>query len=455
MNLIKHLAVLNKKITTFDNTNSSRNKYLIILKLMKALQRIFIAIFILLIAVSCNDDKRVNSDDLAKAVPVPAIRYSQYIPADSNFSNGIIIIMDPHSKPQLIMDSLHQYANMNHMALLGIKDIKNGINNYDKIINRDLTQFITNNNIGRSKIYLIGFSGAARMAEYFSATHKIDGLIMCGAGMRRINQLPFPTVLLAGTRDFNFLEQYYDQNSKLTTNKNMIAFNFVGGHQWPPVRIIETGFNFLIHRLKGGNDSISSIYEQRVDGYLKAKDYYSAFKSMEIAYKFKNHNDDEYLLEKLQKMKNSKQIKRYFARTNLYIEEEMNRYKTLSKAIEIQSIKWWTNQLQYINYRTTKKDPISANSYERTKSYLGLVMFSKISNALSADGNKQMLDKYIIIYELLEPSSPYLHFFKAVILYRNLDYDAAKEEMRIAKSNGFDDNDRLKNNFSEEFILQL
>ena len=133
----------------------------------------------------------------------------------------------------------------------------------------------------------------------------------------------------------------------------------------------------------------------------------------------------------------------------------MNRYKTLTEAIDIQSIKWWTNQLQYINYRTTKKDPISANSYERTKSYLGLVMFSKINRALSVDGNKKMLDKYIIIYELLEPSSPYLHFFKAVILYRNMDYDAAKEEMKLAKSNGFDDNDRLENNFSEEFILQL
>ena len=419
---------------------------------MRALQQIFITIFILLIAVSCNDDKTVDS---AKITPVQTIRYSQYIPKDGNFSNGLIVIMDPHSKPQLIMDSLHQFANNNHMALLGIKDIKNGINNYNKIINRDLNLFIANNNIGRIKIYLIGFSGAARMAEYFASSHKIDGLIMCGAGMRRINQLPFPTVLLAGTKDFNFLEQYYDQNSKLTTNKNIISFNFVGGHQWPPIRIIETGFNFLIHRPKGGNDSISNIYEQRVDGYLKTKDYYSAFKSMEIAYKFKNHDDDEYILERLQKMKNAKQIKRYFARTNLYIEEERARYKTLSDAIDTQSIKWWTNQLQFINYKTTKKDPISANSYERTKSYLGLVMYSKISSALSVDGNKQLLDKYIIIYELLEPSSPYLHFFKAVILYRNMDYDTAKEEMRIAINNGFDDNDRLRNVFSEKFILQL
>jgi len=419
---------------------------------MRALQQIFITIFILLIAVSCNDDKTVDS---AKITPVQTIRYSQYIPKDGNFSNGLIVIMDPHSKPQLIMDSLHQFANNNHMALLGIKDIKNGINNYNKIINRDLNLFIANNNIGRIKIYLFGFSGAARMAEYFSSSHNIDGLIMCGAGMRRINQLPFPTVLLAGTKDFNFLEQYYDQNSKLTTNKNIISFNFVGGHQRPPIRIIETGFNFLIHRPKGGNDSISNIYEQRVDGYLKTKDYYSAFKSMEIAYKFKNHDDDEYILERLQKMKNAKQIKRYFARTNLYIEEERARYKTLSDAIDTQSIKWWTNQLRYIDNKTTKKDPISANSYERTKSYLGLVMYSKISSALSVDGNKQLLDKYIIIYELLEPSSPYLHFFKAVILYRNMDYDTAKEEMRIAISNGFDDNDRLRNVFSEKFILQL
>ena len=422
---------------------------------MKVIQRFLIALSIIIIALSCNNENANKKTEPQKIVHKQAVRYSQYIPADSNFSNGIIVIMDPHSKPNLIMDSLHNFADDHNIALLGINDIKNGIKNYNDIVNRDLNQFINNYNIDRIKVYLIGFSGAARMAEYFAYSHKIDGLIMCGAGMHRVNQLPFPTVLLAGTRDFNFLEQYYDLNNKLTENKNIISFNFIGKHQWPPINIIETSFDFLIHRLSGGNDSISSIYEQRAEEYLKTKNYYFAFKSMEIAYKFKNHHDDEYVYNRLQEMKKNKQIKRYFARTNIYLEEETNRYKNLTAAIDIQDLKWWTNQLQYINNKTSKKDPISANSYARTEAYLGLVIFSKVSYALLSNSDKNMLDKYIAIYELLEPLNPDLHFFKAVIHYRNADYENAKKEMKIAKTNGFDDNSRLENNFSVDFINQI
>jgi len=415
---------------------------------------IFIIIAILLGAYSCNN----NEKSKAKHRPIKAIhniRYSQYIPTDGDISGGIIVIMDPHSKPYLVMDSLHAYADEHNLALIGIKDIKNGIRNYNEIINRDLNQFIENKAIGRIRVYLLGFSGAARMAEYFASTHKIDGLIMCGAGMRRVNQLPFPTVLLAGTKDFNFLEQYYDINDKLTVNKNIISINFIGKHQWPPIETIMIGMDFIINRKKGGSSLLSDYYEQQSISYMNNKNYYFAFKSMEIAYKFSNNADTDEALSKLSAIKNNPNVKRYFDRTNLYIEEEMNRYKSLTEAMEIQDLKWWTNQLNYINHRSNKKDPISSNSYARTKSYLGLVAFSKIDHALSGKGNADLLSKYMDIYELLEPRSPYLFFFKAVNSYRVGDYERAKAEMVFAKEYDFDDKEMAYRYFSSEFINKV
>jgi len=341
------------------------------------------------------------------------------------------------------------------MALIGIKDVENGVRDYISIIDRDLTHFISTSKTSRNKIYMIGFSGAARMAEYFAYSHKINGLIMCGAGMNRKNQLPFPTVLIAGIKDFNFLEQYYDLNDKLSLNKNLISFVFDGPHQWPPVSYISVGINFLIHRGKGGDDNLSSHYENQSEKYFANNNYYYAVKSMEIAYKFKNYGSDKDILKKFETLKQNKKVKNYYRRTDLFLEEELNRYKDLTRNIDVQKLKWWKNQINYIDNQSNRKDPISASSYARTKAYIGLVTFSKINLSLSGKENAESLDKYISIYELLEPESPYLHFFKAVLLYRIGNELQAKDEMHIAKSKNFDDNKMLEQYFDSNFINSL
>ena len=422
---------------------------------MKKNQWVLLACFTILLAFSCNDDSTVKIVLNQKPIQKQAVRYKQYITADSNISNGIIVILDPHSKPQLIMDSLHQYANQHNMALLGIKDVHNGVRNYNEIINRDLDHFIATNNIERSKIYLIGFSGTARMAEYYAYSQKIDGLIMCGAGMNRKNQLPFPTVLISGTKDFNFVEQYYDLNDKLSTQKNIISFSFDGIHKWPPTKYITAGMDFIIYRKKGGNDSLSNYYYQLSDDFMETEDYYLAFKSMEIAYKYNNHNTEEKALERLMVLKKNKNIKNYYRRTNLYLGEEVQRYRTLSDNIDIQDLQWWKNQVNFIKSKSNKKDAISANSYARTLGYLGLVTFSKINLTLSSGENITSIDKYIEIYGFLEPESPYLHFYKAVLLYRNNNNQQAMAEMQIAIKNNFDDDSMLQKYFADEFINSL
>ena len=429
---------------------------------MTNLIKFIILLFALSAIYSCNNNRETasinkveRSENKQQIISNKPIRYSSYIPKDSNISNGIIVILDPHSKPELIMDSLHNYARINHVALLGVKDVKNGISNYIDIINRDLNQFIAANKINRAKLYLIGFSGAARMAERFAYSRKTDGLIMCGAGMGRKNQLPFPTVLIAGIKDFNFLEQYYDCNDRLTTNKNLVAYNFIGGHSWPPMINITIGMDFLFLRKKGGNDSLSLYYEKLSEEFMQSKDYYFAFKSMEVSYKIKDIRSDDEIKNKMILLRKNSKIKNYFKRTNLYLEEEVGRYRKLTADIDIHDIKWWNNQINYIKSRSNKNDIISSSSYARTNAYLGLVTFSKINIALAEGATANILNKYISIYELLEPQSPYVHFFKAVIAYRGGNDTQAMAEMQIAYKNSFNDDVLLRNNFTADFINLL
>ena len=425
---------------------------------MRNIIKYFILAFIIFQISACDfsNNKDPQNKQLDKVIIDNTLsiseHYSYYINSPFDSIRGIIVVLDPHSKPYLVMDSLHKYADANFLAIIGIKEVHNGIKNYDEIINRDIKHFKKLNSFHSVKTYLLGFSGAARMAEYYSHNHRIDGIIMCGAGMQRQAQLPFPTVLLSGTKDFNFIEQYYDPSSPYTFNKNIFAFNFRGKHKWPPVNIILHGLDFIIHRKKGGNDSISENFEQKSLRYLNSKEYYFAFKFMEAAYKYSNHTDNDKLKSHLQHIINNKNVKNYFRRTNLYLEEEVKRYRMLTEYLDTKDYKWWKNQINFIEYKSNKKDPISADSYARTKAYLGIVVYSKINHALTGRGNTEKLMLYLYVYELIEPDSPFLFYFKSVVEYRTGDEQIAISHFKKAQKMGFDNLNAARKYFSEDFL---
>ncbi len=418
--------------------------------------------FILLIMLafttllSCDDIVKESSNENKQAeikeTPKPQARYSIYISENTKEIEGVILILDPHSKPELVMDSLHRFADSNNVALLGLTDIHNGITDYDAIINRDLNHFLEDYKNLRPKVYLLGFSGGARMALFYARNHRIDGIIMCGAGMQRNSQFPFPTVLLSGTKDFNFIEQYYDSKDPFAMNKNIIAFHYRGIHAWPPISKIKLAFDFIINRQVGGNDDISNFQMKQSAIHIKNKDYFDAFKSMEMAYKFASHQNTEPMLTKFKALNKKYMIKLYFDRTELYLEEEVKRYHVLTESMDKKDYKWWVNQIKYIENRSKKRDAISADSYARTKAYLGIVAYSKINKAISGQQNGENLHKYMLIYELLEPENPDLFFFKSVINYSNADEQNASINYKKAKELGFDDKAATKKYFSQEFI---
>ena len=173
---------------------------------------------------------------------------------------------------------------------------------------------------------------------------------------------------------------------------------------------------------------------------------------MEAAYKMsslENNNERKMLLEKLAK---NPRIKNYFKRSDLYLEEETARFETYANSIDIKDITWWNNELKYIRNKSEKRDVISADSYARTLAYLGIVMYSKLNQAVAGRGRTDLIPKYLQLYEMIDANNPDLYFFKAVYQYARGNDNNAIIAIQKAKELGFVDVERMNGFFAQDFI---
>jgi len=428
---------------------------------MKA-KRILLVVSIFLVSVliySCGESKKEQYKKLVKPhkeIIKESNHYMYYLPKDSTQLKGIIIVMDPHSKPQLIADSLHGFADDNVMAILGLKDIKNGISNYQDIINRDLGHFLKIKKLKQQKVYLVGFSGAARMALLYANRNKIDGLVLVGAGTNRQSQMPFPTVLVAGTQDFNFLEQYYSPKNEKSFERNRIAIHYRGKHQWPPINILEDALDFAINKGHIISDDLAKKYEEKSKNYLEEGNIYLSVKAMEASYKLSINDNIELRKEKFIKLISQKKVARYFTRLDKYIQEEYDRYQEMSNYLKNKDIKWWKNQINYYDSKAaSKKNLIAADSYARTKAYLGILVYSRLNATIAGRGQYSLIPKYFAIYEIIAPQNPDYYFFKGVYAYTQGSESDALKYIKQAKEYGFTDDFKISKYFPREFVEKL
>jgi hypothetical protein len=404
-----------------------------------------------------SKNKRKLNNSISQTSPKLQMsnHYIFYLPQDEKVE-GILVIMDPHGKPNLVLDSLHSLADKEHLALLGLKDIENGISNYNTIINRDLQHFISYKNLQNKKVFLIGFSGAARMALNYSSRNRINGLIVCGAGLQRQTSLPFPTVMMSGLSDFNFMEQYYTPNNPRTFDRNSIAIHFKGKHQWPTVLVLNDAIQFVVNRNNGNGNSKSQYYIDLSKKYYTAKEYFLSFKSMEVAYKLSSGENVEKTRKMLIDLSNDSRIKIYFQRQNKYIAEEQKRYQMLSESIEIQNLKWWNNQINYMEVKSkSNKNELEAESYSRTIAYMGILMYSRLNAVSAGRGHFDLFPKYLAIYEKLEPQNPDLYFFKGIYAYTQGNQQEAKQDLQKSLQLGFTDKGKMRKFFSQDFLIDI
>jgi len=232
--------------------------------------------FLLILSVSIcscsstqqNDDKKIDKDinvvtkeDFQKGIVIKSIHckntpsdsFAMYLPSNYNAEKKypLIIALDPHAAGDLPVTLYKDLAEKYNYIIVGSNTSQNGKSweEANRIVNGLMTDIKSRLSIDNTHIYLLGFSGGARIANAVTMTNgEINSVICCGAVSPAANtntpRYNYTLISVIGTADFNYTEvKKYDitEGSKF----KHLLLKFSGKHEWPPFATMSEVFWFL------------------------------------------------------------------------------------------------------------------------------------------------------------------------------------------------------------------
>ena len=393
------------------------------------MKKIFsISVLATIIFASCSSDTNTETEiktdvntiveQVGDSVGIAAteeksINYELILSEDTTNKN-LIIFIDPHGDGKFIEDKIKGISEKLNANIICLNNVENNIPNYIDLINIDINEFSTKTSIKPDKIFIVGFSGGARMAYQYAIKNNVSGIVMCGAGLGNMigNHTDFPIVLIAGDGDFNFNEQYYSPFSDIAKDKRVISLTFKGKHEWPNSDLLLFAVNYI------KNDKKAFNYSELMNDFVELKKHneqYAAFKKIEAINKIFETNETE---SDFDNFISSESFKVYISNFEKSLQREFDRNNRLANSILTENWDWWDKQINEIdNTIETTNNQLEKASYQRTRAYLGIVMYSVTSRAIESQG-KDDIEKYLKIYEKLEPDNPDLKKFKDIYQYQ-------------------------------------
>ncbi|MBN2519840.1 MAG: hypothetical protein JXB17_04990, partial [Bacteroidales bacterium] len=83
--------------------------------------------------------------------------------------------------------------------------------------------------------------------------------------------------------------------------------------------------------------------------------------------------------------------------------------------------------------------------------YLSMIAYVNINNSLNEPGN-QNIEKFFSIYKLVDPENPDYYYYRALYNYNTGDNNLVINNLNKSVELGFNDWNKLKNDFSLEIF---
>ena len=351
------------------------------------------------------------------------ISYSLYLP--KNYSTArkfpVIIAFDPHGSGILPLEKYKDLADKYGYILMGSNDSKNGLdmNTSGVIIDALFSETSGRYSIDSTRIYVMGFSGGARIASLIGLYQGgVAGIIGCGAGFLATNQpVRFKPdyISIAGNADFN-MNELISLDKQLDDAKfTHASILFNGKHEWPPVGVMENAFiwtEFCSMR-KGfiqKNDSmiLNFIHSQEniIGKDKETGDAVAEHNHLVNLIRFVDGlNSTEDLKKTLASIENSPSYKIQQKQLQQLMNKEMKEQQTLNDNFFSKDLDWWKKKITNYELRITKgKDSSDVRMCKRLKSYLSLLSYMSYNRVRSS--NDTVAAKHAMeIYEIVDPEN--------------------------------------------------
>ena len=371
----------------------------------------------------------------------------------------VVLSFDPHGEGSLPVKKFYRIAEKYGFILVGSNNSRNMQSEEEseyiiRILFNEISERLP---VDTSRIYLMGFSGGARVASLiamFSGT--VRGVIGCGAGFPSISQPPkykFDYFGIVGKGDFNLGEMLALNKSLDLMNFRNFVLTFDGIHGWPSETEIEKAwqwhiFNAMKDKKIKANDSILTAFSQRnqseYDSLIKSKNLPDARQNLMFRINCMDGlSETGDFRTRLAALEASKDYKVSMKRFNDVLATEQKEQEMLMDALYSKDLNWWKNRLE--KYRDTKNPKLSPDDtlmYHRLLAFLGLVCYSS-SQAMLKQEKREEAEKVLMVYRMTEPGNPEADYLLAVLYARKNDKLQTLAYLKSAFDKGFRDKNRI------------
>jgi hypothetical protein len=337
--------------------------------------------------------------------------------------------------------------------VIGSDMIRNNFSGYEQAIEILIADACSKFPVSKDLVYLIGFSGGARMAFEFALRHAVKGVLMCGAGPSAgsFMDLPCPVYMIAGTADFNFAEMYYNPLNK-PGNQPFLSDYFRGNHEWPPADRLKEGFLFLMghnkndlgYMLKQESDKMM----KKADTLLQNHETLFALKALEKSIAF--NPDNRKAKKRMEEFKENPVMAGDIRKLGNDLELESRISQAYAQATMERDSVWWAKEIKQLNLEIESHSGEQKDHYMRIKAFLGILFYSRLNNMIRKQPGNKQIEHLLVTYRGLEPDNPDVYYHFALYKWSRGNKALTQRYLSVARSLGFRDKEGKEKDFPAE-----
>jgi len=388
----------------------------------------------------------------------PNQSYCVYLPSNYDVSKlyPTVYSFDPHGKGRIPVTLMRRIAEKLGYIVIGSNNSRNGLSSVEinSIINNLFTDSQHKLAINPNRIYLVGFSGGARIACMIAqGSMGVKGVIACSAGFQpNRNPLGFQFIGIAGTKDMNYLEMKHLNSFLDSVQIPNQLITVRGKHEWPNESTISEAITMLeLYAMPNPpiNKSIPNEYlninQARIQNLKNFDSPDSLFLAYSIALRtYQTLNgmvNVESLKSTIDELAQKPTLQQHLEEIEKLERYESQKQKEYAAAFSSKPDTWWNAEINRLNNeRTGLKGDIA----KRLLGYISLSCYSYVNGAMHYQDWKAA-KSFTSIYIKVDPEIPESWYALACLQANTGKPDDAIESLKQAIKFGLSDFSKIQN----------